>query len=300
MRTPKDEQPKAAAAKRGCLTARHWQDLRQAARLARSEGVTLIVHGVTVSPHCKENLQCSDNMTKTTGLDERGQQQTEAVDSTCEHSSKRQHDQQQQTKQQREDQRSLLRLRAFQQAVACGARWLPLVQKLLRRNRATSRDNVWTSSHMRRTLALRDKMRDFLGRVLCAAISHNNTWTQVQKSPASPSGALGEGMLRQLAQRLRVRCNIKAAHMVMMPVYTRNFLSTYVQEHNVAAAHAMLRLQDLRNLFMNYKVARNQEAAMASIIPIDENNPCRHTLSDSPPEKRGAKRARKPKGKGRR
>ena len=51
---------------------------------------------------------------------------------------------------------------------------------------------------------------------------------------------------------------------------------------------------------MNYKVARNQEAAMASIIPIDENNPCRHTLSDSPPEKRGAKRARKPKGKGRR
>ena len=71
--------------------------------------------------------------------------------------------------------------------------------------------------------------------------------------------------------------------MVMMPVYTRNFLSTYVQEHNVAAAHAMLRLQDLRNLVMNYKVARNQEAAMASIIPIDENNPCRHTLSDSPP-----------------
>ena len=107
MRTPKDEQPKAAAAKRGCLTARHsWQDLRQATRLARSEGVTLIVHGVTVSPHCKENLQCSDNnMTKTTGLDERGQQQTEAVGSTCEHSSKRQHDQQQQTKQQREESR---------------------------------------------------------------------------------------------------------------------------------------------------------------------------------------------------
>ena len=287
MRTPKDEQPKAAAAKRGCLTARHsWQDLRQATRLARSEGVTLIVHGVTVSPHCKENLQCSDNMTETTGLDERGQQQTEAVGRTCEHSSKRQHDQQQQTKQQREDQRSLLRLRAFQQAVACGARWLPLMQKLLRRNRATSRDNVWTS-HMRRTLALRDKMRDFLGRVLCAASSHNNTWTQVQKSPASPSGALGEGMLRQLAQRLRVRCNIKAAHMVMMPVYTRNFLSTYVQEHNVAAAHAMLRLQDLRNLFMNYKVAWNQEAAMASIIPYRREQPVSsHTLRLPPREAR--------------
>ena len=39
--------------------------------------------------------------------------------------------------------------------------------------------------------------------------------------------------------------------MVMMPVYTRNFLSTYVQEHNVAAAHAMLRLQDLRNYAPN-------------------------------------------------
>eukprot|EP00966_Prymnesium_polylepis_P132444 3062108-Prymnesium_polylepis.1 len=42
--------PKAAAAKRGCLTTRHWQDIRQAARLARSEGVMLITHGVTVIP----------------------------------------------------------------------------------------------------------------------------------------------------------------------------------------------------------------------------------------------------------
>eukprot|EP00966_Prymnesium_polylepis_P272590 6297532-Prymnesium_polylepis.1 len=42
--------PKAAAEKRGCLTARHWQGIRQAARLARSEGVTLITHASQSHP----------------------------------------------------------------------------------------------------------------------------------------------------------------------------------------------------------------------------------------------------------
>ena len=38
---------KAAAAHRGYLTARHWQDIRLAARLAKREGIMLITHGVT-------------------------------------------------------------------------------------------------------------------------------------------------------------------------------------------------------------------------------------------------------------
>jgi len=40
--------PARSAATRGSLSARQWQDIRQAARLARSEGVTLIIHGVKI------------------------------------------------------------------------------------------------------------------------------------------------------------------------------------------------------------------------------------------------------------
>lgn len=43
--SPSAQQP---AAKRGSLSARQWQDIRQAARLARSERVTLVVHNVKI------------------------------------------------------------------------------------------------------------------------------------------------------------------------------------------------------------------------------------------------------------
>ena len=77
MSRPNDEQPKAAAAKRGCLSARHWQDIRQAARTARSEGITLIIHGVTVVPAVcgKENQpEPQHKSTTTTACSGRGQQ----------------------------------------------------------------------------------------------------------------------------------------------------------------------------------------------------------------------------------
>ena len=44
--SPSAQQP---AAKRGSLSARQWQDIRRAARLARSEKVTLTMHGVEIS-----------------------------------------------------------------------------------------------------------------------------------------------------------------------------------------------------------------------------------------------------------
>ena len=70
--------PKAAAAKRGCLTARHWQDIRQAARLARSEGVTLITHGVTVAPAARGQEDQPQPQDKSTTMTTRGRAQAAA------------------------------------------------------------------------------------------------------------------------------------------------------------------------------------------------------------------------------
>jgi len=160
--------PKAAAAKRGCLSARHWQDVRQAVRLARSEGMTLIVHGVTVTPDRghqprPEGAQLLTRTT-TTALDGRGQQLAEAASNACEHPSTKQHERQQAAKDQRKE-RSLRRLHEYQQTKACGARWMSLVWGIQRRNRAKSRDDVWTE-HMRYKIAISDKARAFLGRAL--------------------------------------------------------------------------------------------------------------------------------------
>ena len=159
---------KAAAAKRGCLSARHWQDLRQATRLARSEDITLIMHGVTVTPRGKENQPQVERNSLTTVRGGRGQP-TEAVGKACKHSSEPQCEQRP-PKKQRDQLRSLGRLHEFQRALACGARWLPLAQQLLRRERAISRARVWTE-RMEQKLALRDKMCAFLGRALRRASS---------------------------------------------------------------------------------------------------------------------------------
>ena len=40
----------AATKKRGMLSARAWEDLRQASRLAHAQGVTLFMHGVKIVP----------------------------------------------------------------------------------------------------------------------------------------------------------------------------------------------------------------------------------------------------------
>ena len=293
---------KPAAANHGYLTARHWQDIRQAARLSRSEGVTLITHGVTTSPtdRGQENQpQPQKNSMTTPARGGRGQQPKGSIGHACEQPSAKKQQEQQPPKKQRDQERSLRRAYEFQQSIACGARWQPLVRKLLRRERAISRAAVWTA-HCRRKIELRKKMGDFFSRAL-HALRHKPL--VIRDTPQPANGAIAGRILRYLAMRLRMRRNTRAANAVMLPVYTRNLLSIYVKERHVDAAFAMIRLRDLRNLFMNYRVVRNQEAATASIIPFDENSPCNHTLSDSPPQKPSAKRAKKPKapkGKGRR
>ena len=117
--------PKAAAAKYGCLSTRQWQDIRRAARLASSEGITLIMHGVSVIPTTRdsENLsQSENNSTTTSARGGRGLQPKESIGKACENPSAKQLHEQQLTKQQREQERSLRRLHDFQQAFACGAR----------------------------------------------------------------------------------------------------------------------------------------------------------------------------------
>ena len=184
---------KAAAARRGCLTARHWQDIRRAVRLARSEGVELTMHGVTVGPAArgKENLSQPQTKSTTTSVrGGRGQQLTEAVGKACEKSLEKQRGQQQPPKKQRDEQRSLGRLYEFQRALACGARWLPLAQQLLRRERAISRARVWTE-RMEQKLALRDKLRAFVERALRHASSHTSSAELVDRDRSSSTSRSG-------------------------------------------------------------------------------------------------------------
>ena len=281
----KTVKPKAAAAQRGCLTARHWQDIRLAARLARSEGVTLITHGVTVTPTARDQEnqpQPQLKATTTPARGGRGQLPTETVSNACEHPPQKPCEQQQPPKQQREQQRSLRRAHEFHQALACGARWAPLVKKLLRRGRAISRAQVWTE-HLDRRLALREKMRAFLERALRHASHSANTTPVVIGDPVAKlpqqSQALGARELRRLASQYRDYSNRVAGHRVMDPVFLHLLLVNYRQQRNVDAAFVMF------------------ESESASIIPkLDLSPPgrrstqCYHTHTD-PPLDRGEKHA---------
>ena len=129
------------AAKRGGLGAKRWADIRQAARLARTEGVVLLVHGVEVSPHGMELMSAQENLPPTShsnrptdeleGHKQAKQQSTEAVTAARQVPSKRQ-------------QRSAQRLGTFQ-ARKRAELWLSLTQRLLKQSRAKLLNSTWTS-----------------------------------------------------------------------------------------------------------------------------------------------------------
>jgi hypothetical protein len=270
--------PKAAAAKYGCLSTRQWQDIRRAARLASSEGITLIMHGVSVIPTTRdsENLsQSENNSTTTSARGGRGLQPKESIGKACENPSAKQLHEQQLTKQQREQERSLRRLHDFQQAFACGARW-----KLLRKERAISRAQVWTA-HMERRLAMREKMRAFLLRVVRHASSSAHPVPMVDRDRAK----LGLTKLRRMVYQYDGHITLLEARRMR-------------QACSAANARA-----NMRDLFSNYRVALNFEAATAGLEPFDENRSPLASLqavsphnSRPPGEQRGAKgTTKKPK-----
>ena len=163
------------ASKRGSLSARQWQDLRQAARLACSEKVTLVVHGVKISPdhqHAGNSRADRDGAHDTGQVQQRQQQRqqpqqpppqsvdtagapaTEVSDSMeIEHVTKRQ---------QREARR-----RAEHVPRRCVNRWLTFTQKALWTARRQHLDAVFTA-HMRTRLRpernAQHKLHDLLTR----------------------------------------------------------------------------------------------------------------------------------------
>jgi hypothetical protein len=143
------------------LSARQLRDIQKVARIARSEGISLTVHGVV----CGSQEQCisqnGESTTSTTTAAKmhggRGSPPTKSVGSACEKP----------TQPTAKQQRSARRLQQYKEAKrtnACCARWLLLVQPLVRRNRARLRGDVW-AAHMRERLALRVKMSAFFCRV---------------------------------------------------------------------------------------------------------------------------------------
>ena len=156
-----DMKPQVRAAKRGFLCARQLADIREVARIARTEGITINVHGVIAGglDTCgKENVQHANTIAESAKHIGRGPLPTEAEGSTCEKPKK------------------LTRSALRQKDYLCGKRWAPLAQALLRRCRAKLRCDVWTEG-MRAKLALRNKMCDLVRRA----------WAQRTKSIASPS-----------------------------------------------------------------------------------------------------------------
>lgn len=139
-----------SASNRGSLSARHCADIEKMARIARKTGISLTVHGVTVGT-ASAILQLQDTEVTTAKHDGRTAPPTETGEDACEQPSKRQ----QKRAQRLEDYNEAKR------AAACGARWLPLVQVLLRRSRAKLRSDVW-ARWMRAKIAIRDRMRAFL------------------------------------------------------------------------------------------------------------------------------------------
>jgi hypothetical protein len=259
--------------------ARRWADLRQAARVARTEGVTLIVHRDGAVTVCGEKDNRSPAETYQ-ALREAKQRKVDATVTTetrkptqaetASEARRKLPKASNEERLQRQQQRHQERLREHLKARACGERWLPLVQYLLRRSRAEFRGDVW-AGHMRHTLALRDKWRGLVGRACAQGVRECTT------------------IVRRAQATVRLR----------------SLFAAYQRRRDIQARDAMLRgfmLRDrLHHLLHGYRITRNFDAAEDGLVdepssscpelspPGRRISSCRH-LHESPDDC-GAQRA---------
>ena len=179
--------PKAAA--HGCLTARHWKDIRQAMQLVRHEGVPLTVHGVTVGSTATTTEIRGPQKGKTADDSVRdGHKLAPAATADAARAGPS-------IKQQRDT----LRAEENRARTACATRWLPFIHHVLRSDRAKSRGDVWTA-HMKHRLALRDKMRDFFVSV----------WSQTARMRAHEDATTRLRLLLVRGKKCALACSARA------------------------------------------------------------------------------------------
>jgi hypothetical protein len=123
IRMVNTQEARPARRPQGSLSARQWQELRQAARLARSEGVVVTRYGFTFSPALRSNNQVRGS--EPAAREAAGEPRS---------SSTRQ-----------PSPRDVQRAQEFRARVRVQQRWLPLVLKLVRSHRWTTQQAVWTS-----------------------------------------------------------------------------------------------------------------------------------------------------------
>ena len=251
-----------------------WADIRRGAQVVRTEGVTLIVHRDGAVTICKEQENRSppatvniSNLGANVTTQMRKPSQAEAA---SEARNKLPEKAANERRLQRQKQRDQERLREHLEAQACGARWLPLVQCLVRRNRAKSRCDVWTE-HQRHKLMLREKWR----------------------------GLVGHACAHDVRDRAILVRRAKAT------VRLHRLFAAYKAQHDVKARDAILRgymrIDKLRDLLHGYRIVRNCEAAEDGLAaeptssclelspPGRRLSSCRH-MHESPDD-RGAQRA---------
>ena len=168
---------------RGNLSARQWQDLRQAARLARSEGVSVTWRrdgSIVISP-----LKPLNDSTNTAGSRQCGKGKKQETTRDADVPKPMETDGNERVAASMKQQRDTRRLQEFQESKRVpqsAARWLLLTQRQLWAARKATCNAVWAAWMRSRTpearLATRCKLRDLLWRA----------WThpQIEPPPSSP------------------------------------------------------------------------------------------------------------------
>ena len=148
------QEARPARRPQGSLSARQWQELRQAARLSRSEGVEVSRYGFTFRPALGSNNPVHGSEAAARGAAPAPAPSPATAPAPA--PSMRQ-----------ATPRNVRRAQEHQALMRVQGMWLPLVLRLARKNRTVIRDSVWTSwmrARMSPKLDARLRLRDLLWR----------------------------------------------------------------------------------------------------------------------------------------